>query len=221
MSMRQRENARYPMHEPRAGGARRGAHLPRRRLLALLGACGMAAAGAGACGYRAGLGSALLPAAHATTPARAVAVGQLAPDMGFTTLDGRRHRLSAFRGRRVMLWLFATWCPTCVEGTASLAGHYAALHSHGLQIIQLGLYENLGHSGPSVESIARRAAGKVYPAAGWLFGTASREGSYVYDPRGIPDRYFLIDRRGILRHVGWAPGVTMGDILAFARHEAG
>lgn len=220
MPMKRTDDNMRRLREPRVTGTLpAGARFPRRRLAAMLGVFGVAVAGACVYRQRGTLAGTLLPVARAATPA--VAVGKVAPEVAFTTVDGAHRRLSEFRGRPVMLWLFATWCPTCVEGTASLAGHYAALRARGLQIIQLGLYENLGHTGPSVEEIAKRAAGKAYPSPGWLFGTASRESSYLYDPRGIPDRYFLIDGHGILRHVGWAPGVSMDDILAFVRHEAG
>ncbi|HLU23518.1 MAG TPA: TlpA disulfide reductase family protein [Bacillaceae bacterium] len=39
--------------------------------------------------------------------------GELAPDFELTTIDGEKVRLSDYRGTRVMLNFWATWCPPC------------------------------------------------------------------------------------------------------------
>ena len=39
--------------------------------------------------------------------------GKIAPDFEVTTLDGEQAKLSDFRGGRVMLNFWATWCPPC------------------------------------------------------------------------------------------------------------
>jgi len=41
-------------------------------------------------------------------------VGQLAPDFEISTTDGRRVRLSDFRGRPVVINFFALWCTSCL-----------------------------------------------------------------------------------------------------------
>jgi peroxiredoxin/copper chaperone CopZ len=60
------------------------------------------------------------PATLRQTPASASAsragpeIGQLAPDFEISTTDGRRVRLSDFRGRPVVLNFFALWCTSCL-----------------------------------------------------------------------------------------------------------
>lgn len=159
--------------------------------------------------------SSLSSAASAQTPA-AVKIGAPAPDMAFTTMDGTQRRLSEFRGRPLMLWLFATWCPTCIYGTIAVAEKFDRIQQAGIQIIQLKLYNNLGYPGPSIEDFARRHAGSIPPSPDWLWGVASQEGSFTYDPRGYPDVYFLIDKDGVLQAVDVAPHATMDTILTFA-----
>ncbi|WP_085992652.1 peroxiredoxin family protein [Oceanobacillus senegalensis] len=39
--------------------------------------------------------------------------GDIAPDFELTTLDGENVRLSDYRGKRVMINFWATWCPPC------------------------------------------------------------------------------------------------------------
>lgn len=146
-----------------------------------------------------------------------VKIGAPAPDVTFTTTAGSQRQLSQFRGRPVMLWLFATWCPTCQAGTEAVASHHGQLERAGLQIIQLRLYNNLGYPGPPIGDFARAFARAASSSAHWLWGDASQDGSYTYDPRGYPDIYFLIDRDGIIRAINSAPNVTMGEILAFTR----
>ena len=146
-----------------------------------------------------------------------VKIGGPAPDIDFTATDGNQRRLSEFGGRPVMLWFYASWCPTCQVGTVAVAAKIDRLKQAGVQIIQLQLYDNLGYPGPSIEDFAKRYAGSVTPSSNWHWGQASLEASFTYDPQGYPDIYFLIDRDGIIRAIEPAPNVTMNKIMAFAR----
>ncbi len=150
-----------------------------------------------------------------------IRIGAPAPDMAFTTVDGRAYRLSDFRGQPVMLWLFTTWCLTCSAATAAVDENYDRLHQAGLQIIQLKLHENLGYSGPTTKEFAARYAGSRASATGWLWGEASREMSFTYNPNGYSEIYCLIDKDGILRDVAQAPNVTMEKIMTFAKSNSG
>jgi len=40
--------------------------------------------------------------------------GQEAPDFAFTDLEGKSHKLSDYKGRKVIIVLWATWCRPCV-----------------------------------------------------------------------------------------------------------
>ncbi len=153
--------------------------------------------------------------ANAQSPAP-VKVGALAPDIAFTAVDGTERRLSEFRGQPVMLWFYASWCPTCQVGTVAVAGKLDQLKQAGVQIIQLQLYNNLGAPGPSVEEFATQYASSVPRSPNWLWGEASLVASYTYDPSGYPDIYFLIGRDGIVQEIAPAPHVTMNVILEFA-----
>ena len=155
-------------------------------------------------------------AAHAQIQT-AAKVGALAPDIAFTTVDGSEYQLSDFRGRPVMLWFYASWCPTFQVVTMAVAGVVDQLTLAGVQIIQLQLYNTLGYPGPTAEEFARQYASSVPRSPNWLWGDASLVASYTYDPQGYPDIYFLIDENGTLRAMDFAPHVTMDKILEFAQ----
>ena len=154
-------------------------------------------------------------AAYAQTPTP-IKIGAPAPDIAFTLADGTERRLSEFRGQPVMLWFYASWCPTCQVGTVAVAGKLDQLKQAGIQIIQLRLYNNLGAPGPSGEEFAQQYASSVPRSPNWLWGDAPLVASYTYDPSGYPDIYFLIDRDGIVQEIAPAPHVTMNIILDFA-----
>jgi thiol-disulfide isomerase/thioredoxin len=70
-----------------------------------------------------------------TPPAKLVALEtpQPAPDVAFFDAKGVRHPLSEFRGRYVLLNLWATWCAPCVAELPALARLKAA--APGLRVL--------------------------------------------------------------------------------------
>ncbi|MDE3116523.1 MAG: TlpA family protein disulfide reductase [Pseudomonadota bacterium] len=52
---------------------------------------------------------------------------QSVPDVAFSDAAGRRYTLAEFKGRYVLLNLWATWCNPCVRELPALAGLKAAL----------------------------------------------------------------------------------------------
>ena len=71
-------------------------------------------------------------------PAR---VGQLVPDFSFTWA-GQQRRLSDLRGNVVVLNLWATWCPPCVEEMPSLERLHRKLRSRGVVVLGVSVDEN-------------------------------------------------------------------------------
>ena len=77
----------------------------------------------------------LAPALVETPPSEGTAevgleVGMLAPDFEISTTDGRRVRLSDFRGRPVVVNFFALWCTSCL---AEMPEIKAELEERGLE----------------------------------------------------------------------------------------
>lgn len=71
---------------------------------------------AGAAATAAGLAVAmLLVPVSGCESKNGVATGDLAPEFVLQGVDGQSHKLSNYRGRVVLVNLWATWCPPCVE----------------------------------------------------------------------------------------------------------
>jgi peroxiredoxin len=113
----------------------------------------------------------------------------IAPDFAVTDLDGRAVRLSALRGRVVLLNVWTTWCAPCREEMPSLDRLHARLRERAFTLLAV-----------SQDEEGRRA---VEP-----FVQQTRLSFPVYlDPEHqVGDRYgvwgypetFVIDRNGIV-----------------------
>jgi peroxiredoxin len=64
-------------------------------------------------------------------------VGNLAPDFSFKDLDGNQRRLSDFRGKIVLIDVWAMWCAPCVREAPKLSAAYQKLKDKNFEIISL------------------------------------------------------------------------------------
>jgi thiol-disulfide isomerase/thioredoxin len=64
--------------------------------------------------------------------------GETVPDLALSGLDGKPHLLSEFRGRRVLVNFWATWCGPCLQEMPAL----------------VKAQENVGEKGPIVLGVA-------------------------------------------------------------------
>lgn len=62
---------------------------------------------------------------------------KVAPDLNFTDASGTRLSLADFRGKFVLLNVWATWCPPCREELPSLERLQAELSGAAFQVIAL------------------------------------------------------------------------------------
>lgn len=148
---------------------------------------------------------------------KTIEIGKEAPDVTFTTLDGKEMRLSDFKGKSVMFWFVATWCPTCQAGAKVLSEEKMTdIEKYGLKIVVLKLWNNLGYPGPSLEEFGRESVGENFDDDNWVWAEADQKTSFLYDPRGLPDIYYLIDKNGVIQAIDTAPSATVDKIVNFA-----
>jgi cytochrome c biogenesis protein CcmG/thiol:disulfide interchange protein DsbE len=139
------------------------------------------------------LGCAFLVAAlawgllHPANPTTAAVVGKPAPEIEVRALDGSAQaRLSAMRGRPVVLNFWASWCAPCREEAPVLA---QAARSLGSRVAFLGV-----DIADSTQAARRYAAQAGYP---YLVGTAVDGIPAEYGISSPPVTYF-IDRQGVV-----------------------
>jgi len=78
--------------------------------------------------------------AHAESELR-LQPGQPAPDLMLTDLDGHPHRLSDYRGRRLLLNFWASWCAPCQYEIPEFVKYQSEYGKRGLQIVGIGIDE--------------------------------------------------------------------------------
>lgn len=135
--------------------------------------------------YTAGQGSA--------APARALEVGQPAPEITLNDLQDQSTSLSAYRGRAVILNFWATWCAPCKEEMPVLESAYQK-YVDEIVVVGVNARESRDVAGAFAQEI-----GISFPVWLDLAGSAGA----AYRVSGYPTTYF-IDSGGILRaaHIG-------------------
>ena len=132
-------------------------------------------------------------------------VGDTAPDLTLSTLDGGEVRTSDFRNRVVLVNAFASWCGPCRAETPELV----QVQSENQEILAvIGL--SIGEDRVAVEAYQDDFL-LNYTLVLDPEGTAAEQ----YRPRGLPTSWF-IDGNGIVRYVHSGPmnGEMIANILA-------
>lgn len=66
------------------------------------------------------------------------------PDAAWPDLSGETVRLSALKGRPVLINLWASWCPPCIAELPVLAGLHRAHAADGLRVVGINIDVDLG-----------------------------------------------------------------------------
>ena len=117
---------------------------------------------------------------------------QAAPALELRDLKGRRHRLSDYRGKVVLLNFWATWCPPCRAEMPDLVKLQRRYGARGLRIIGI-TYP------PETARAVRRFAARLsvnYPVA---LGT--KEMMTLFTPGETLPLTVVIDRDGNVREL--------------------
>jgi peroxiredoxin len=75
------------------------------------------------------------PPAQAESEITAPHPGFIAPDFTLNTPDGESYSLSDFRGQRVLVFLWASWCSVCKATMPGLQEVYTTFHPLGFEIL--------------------------------------------------------------------------------------
>ncbi len=117
-------------------------------------------------------------------------VGQPAPDLALTMLDGSQAKLSDFRGKVVLLNFWATYCQPCRDEMPDLEVVYKEVAERGGVVLAVDQKEDAA----TVQRFLAEFA-ITFPIALDDQGAAG----IIYGLTGIPET-FVIDKDGILRY---------------------
>ena len=98
------------------------------------------AAGDSACGAAVDLSRKLAPLAHGEVAALTMATAPLRlPDLAFEDGDGKPRKLSDWRGRTVLVNLWATWCVPCRREMPALDRLQARLGGNNFEVVAINI----------------------------------------------------------------------------------
>jgi thiol-disulfide isomerase/thioredoxin len=141
-------------------------------------------------GYLVWAAAAIFWVAAASSPARAAPeIGEAAPALIVTALDGATFDLAKLKGKVVLVNYWATWCAPCRKEMPKLDTFYKRYHGRGLEIIGISIDFDR-----DLEK-ARKAAQKVsYPTA--VMKAISDDG---FGPQKAVPITWIIDADGKVR----------------------
>lgn len=115
--------------------------------------------------------------------------GDAAPDFTLPTVADADIRLSDLRGRKVVLNMWASWCPPCVYEMPHLQAFYEDFQKSGVEVLAV----NMTESEKSREAVTRFIAehGLTFPVAldeqsrvADLYRVTTLPTSFILDPEG-------------------------------------
>jgi peroxiredoxin len=65
-----------------------------------------------------------------------------APNLSFTTIDGKAMNIASLKGKVVVVNFWATYCPGCIEEMPDLVRTYQQYHDQGLEIIAVSIADD-------------------------------------------------------------------------------
>lgn len=137
--------------------------------------------------------------------------GKLAPAFKLPGLEGGNLDSSGFAGKTVLLYVWFTGCPPCLQETPQLVDLGHALGSGRLEIIGANADRELGLSyGDSVRRRYLTEHNVDFPVGHW-----TKEADTAYGGISIFPTLFLIDSRGLVRGhwVGFVKGQELRNAV--------
>lgn len=122
----------------------------------------------------------------------AAALSETAPEFKLSSLSGKNVSLSDFKGKPVILFIWATWCPYCRAELSNLEKSYQDIKKSGAELLAID-------SGEPKERVNKYLKDRKieFPV---LLDVDSRV-SYAYNVIGIPT-LVLVDAQGKMQFQG-------------------
>lgn len=120
---------------------------------------------------------------------RSALIGRPAPPLAGPTLDGGKVDLRDYRGKIVLVNVWASWCPACRREHPILVDTQHRLGPRGLQVVGI----NMKDTRRDAQRLLDDMGGSTYPS---LFDPDARH-AIEWGTFAIPETY-IVDREGVI-----------------------
>jgi len=136
--------------------------------------------------------------------------GVPAPNFTLSALGGKMVSLTDYRGKVILLNIWATWCPPCVEEMPSMQKLYQELKDESFEILAV----SIDVSGAKAVLPFMKKHKLSFPALTDTKGAIKS----LYQTTGVPES-FIIDKDGIIveKVIGPRDWATPGAIRSFQK----
>ena len=137
--------------------------------------------------------------------------GNPAPDVTLSRLGGGDLHIADFRDKVLLLEVWFTGCPPCMQETPALVSLHQELSARGLAIVGANDDRTLGlEYDDSVRQHYMQEHHIAYPIVNW-----TKEGDQAYGGIAIFPTLFLIDRKGVVRDhwIGYVQPETLRNAI--------
>lgn len=114
--------------------------------------------------------------------------GDVAVDVTLQDLEGKKIKLSQFKGKVVMLNFWATWCPPCREEMPSMDAMYQKFKGTDLVMLAVSIDEN-------AETVREFMKKNNYTMP--VYHDPNKDAGAAYGITGVPET-FIIDKKGVI-----------------------
>jgi thiol-disulfide isomerase/thioredoxin len=118
------------------------------------------------------------------------AIGAMAPELSFAGTDGKVLKLSALRGKVVLIDFWASWCGPCRRENPNVVAAYNKFKDKGFAIYSVSLDQDAGRWKGAIEQDGLIWPTHVSDLKGW-----QSEAARMYGVQAIPAQ-FLLDKDG-------------------------
>jgi peroxiredoxin len=141
----------------------------------------------------------VLAVAVGVTATAAKGLSKSAPDIVLQRADGETVRLSAYRGKVLLVDFWASWCPPCKASFPALDALYREYESRGVEVLAVNVDERRQDADGFL---------KDHPHQMTVVFDPKGASPTAFDVKGMPSS-FVIDKSGHIRfvHMGYSSNV--------------
>ena len=133
-----------------------------------------------------------------------------APNLSFTTIEGKQISMASLKGKMVIVNFWATYCPGCIEEMPDLVNAYKQYHEKGLEIIAVSIADDPPNQ---VLNFSRKNA-LPFP----IVHDSDTKISQAFDNVSLTPTSFIIDQQGrvIGKTIGKLDFVSLNKLLTLS-----